>query len=175
MSSKRHSPWRVACDRLERARATDWSDPAQAEQAWDRLSAVETRLLVPARDADDLKDKLHYLLQVSDPPQSRSAPNAARSLKVRLLHSAVKDAIRFAEASELDQRCDALRRHAATLAPTAELAAQVSALRRELNEARAERDAAYSALARRNGWSVVEPGPVALRRPNRGGEDGIHV
>lgn len=174
MRSSRASVWRVASERLQRARETDWSNPISAESVWARLGEAEARLLVPARHVDDLKDKLAYLLQLSEPPPTRGVPTTDRSLKLKLLHSALKDVSRIAEQSESNERFEAVRRHAATLGPADGLTVQVSKLRRELMEMRAERDAAYRALERSNGVIPVERGYSSAPSTHPGVEIRIH-
>jgi hypothetical protein len=145
------SRWRKASDRLDKVRSADWPDPARAEIAWIKLRATEATLLAPARHAGDLTDKLQYLLRVSEMPTECCLAPARRAWNLRLLRSAVRDSARIADEADLNQRREVLRCHAAGLGGGEELAIQLQAVTRQLNEVRAERDAAYHALEQANG------------------------
>lgn len=146
------SVWRIACERLERARQASWADTAKAEAAWAVVTAGEPKLLAAAEHMADIVDKLRYLLELNEPEGTRHRPPAQKPWKLRLLHSVLRDATRLAGEVEQNQRCESLRRHAAQLGNEGEMAAQLASARRELNEMRAERDAAYAALERANGF-----------------------
>lgn len=151
MARKALSRWREAADQLAQAREADWSDGARAEEVWAKLGAAETELLGPVRQPGELADKLAYLLRVTETPADRKVSAARKSWKHRLLFSAIEDAARVENSNaELARRYEALRRQVAKVSQASSLKEQLEATLEELEEARAERDAAHSALERLN-------------------------
>lgn len=163
MARKALSRWREAADQLAQAREADWSDGARAEEVWAKLGATETELLGPVRQPGELADKLAYLLRVTETPADRKVSAARKSWKHRLLHSAIEDAARVESSNaELGRRYEALRRQVAKFAHANDLKEQLQATLEELEEARAERDAAHSALERlsRSGFANGQAGSL---------------
>lgn len=157
MARKALSRWREAADLLAQAREADWSNGARAEQAWAKLGATETELLGPVQQPGEFADKLAYLLRVTETPAERKVSVARKSWKHRLLHSAIEDAARVESSNaELARRYEALRRQVAKVAHANDLQEQLQATLEELEEARAERDAAHNALERLNSRGMAQ-------------------
>lgn len=150
-TSSSTSLWRAARDALDKARQANWSDTGRAEAAWSDVAAMEARLLAPADHMTGLVEKLRYLLELTEVAGVRHPAPSEKPWKVRLLDLVIKDAVRLAVEVEQNQRCESLRQHAARLGGPGELASRLAELKRDLNETRAERDAAYAALERANG------------------------
>lgn len=144
---------RAASSQPGRGRQVNWSDTAY-EAALHAVDAKRAALLRPAEHVEDLVNKVKYLLQLSESPLDRRIPIDSRPWKVRLLHSMAKDTFRIAEEVERNQRCEMLRRHAAGLGQSKDLAIRLQAALGELDVVKAERDAALQALERANGFSI---------------------
>ncbi len=149
------SAWRTALARLAHARSLSWACGATTEAAWEAVRVVEEGLLAPAPTPPLVAEKLHYLLAVMQPPATAALRLPEQPWRHRLLQSAIDDigllqaALRAAETE-----CCRLRRAASTLASPArtvpDVARQLADTCVELQEARAERDAALDAVARLN-------------------------
>ena len=145
------SAWRTALARLTYARGLSWSCGEATEAAWEQVRVAEEVLLTPAPTPPQLKEKLQYLLAVMQPPVLSGSHLPEQPWRHRLLRSAIDDLGAVQSALEgAESECRRLRRAAGASRTAPDMSRTLADTCAELQEARAERDAALDAVARLN-------------------------